>query len=148
MKRKTGNHNERVYLWFVPDNSQRGGWDLAKWLEHPAVNAKEATVLGSISASSDTVESEGRQMTRCWITVSNRKTKKSPSQVGRHQFYVWSCSLACLSALIVAAGMDLSSSLCSSFSRWAVVVEGRFSVNKSAWDRPPPVGREKNSDKI
>ncbi len=39
---------------------------------------------------------------------------------------------------MVAAGRDLSSSLCSSFSRWAVVVEGRFSVNKSARDGPPP----------
>jgi hypothetical protein len=35
---------------------------IAEWLEHLAVNAKVATVLGgSIPASSDTVESEGRQ---------------------------------------------------------------------------------------
>ncbi len=38
---------------------------LAKWLERLAVNAKVATVLGSILASSDTVESEGRQMKQC-----------------------------------------------------------------------------------
>jgi hypothetical protein len=35
---------------------------IAEWLERLAVNAKVATVLGgSIPASSDTVESEGRQ---------------------------------------------------------------------------------------
>ncbi len=38
------------------------GWDLAKWLERLTANAKVATVLDSISASSDKVESEGRQM--------------------------------------------------------------------------------------
>ncbi len=38
------------------------GWDLAEWLERLAVNAKVATVLGSIPAYFDTVKSEGRQM--------------------------------------------------------------------------------------
>ncbi len=44
-----------------------------------AVNAKVATVLGSIPASSDTVESEGRQMQQCWITYIKKSplTKKS-----------------------------------------------------------------------
>ncbi len=37
-------------------------WDLAEWLERLAVNAKAATVLGFFPASSNTVESEGRQM--------------------------------------------------------------------------------------
>jgi hypothetical protein len=32
---------------------------IAEWLERPAVNAKVATVLSSIPASYDTVESEG-----------------------------------------------------------------------------------------
>ncbi len=41
-------------------------WDLAEWLERLAVNAEVATV-GAIPASSDTVESEGRQMKQCWI---------------------------------------------------------------------------------
>jgi hypothetical protein len=41
---------------------------LAKWLERLAVNAKVATVLCLIPASSNTVESEGRQMKQCWIT--------------------------------------------------------------------------------
>ncbi len=36
---------------------QMSGSDLAKWLERLAVNAKVATVLGSIPASSDTVGS-------------------------------------------------------------------------------------------
>jgi len=43
----------------------RRGWDLSEWLERLAVNAKVATVLGSIPSSSDTVESEGRQMKQC-----------------------------------------------------------------------------------
>ncbi len=36
-------------------------------------NAEVATVLGSIPASSDTVESEGRQMKRCWIQYIEKK---------------------------------------------------------------------------
>ncbi len=40
------------------------GWDLAEcWWGL----AKVATVLGSITASSDAVESEGRQMKQCWM---------------------------------------------------------------------------------
>ncbi len=39
--------------------------DLAEWLERLTANAKYATVLGSIPASSDTVESEWRQMKQC-----------------------------------------------------------------------------------
>ncbi len=39
--------------------------DLAEWLERLAANAIVATVLGSIPASSDTVDSEGRQMKQC-----------------------------------------------------------------------------------
>jgi hypothetical protein len=39
--------------------------DLAKWLERPAVSAKVTIVMGSIPASSVTVESEGRQMKQC-----------------------------------------------------------------------------------
>ncbi len=40
------------------------GWDLAEWLERLAANAVVATVLGSITASFDTVESEGRAVYR------------------------------------------------------------------------------------
>ena len=46
---------------------------VAKWLERLAVNAKG---LGSIPASSDTVESEGRQMKQCLITYNNSPLKK------------------------------------------------------------------------
>jgi hypothetical protein len=38
------------------------GLDLTEWLDRLAVNAEVATVLGSIPASSDIVESEGRLM--------------------------------------------------------------------------------------
>ncbi len=46
--------------WDLADS----GWNLAEWLEAVchAPNVEVATVLGSIPASSDTVESEGRQM--------------------------------------------------------------------------------------
>jgi hypothetical protein len=40
----------------------------SQWLERLAANAVVATVLGSIPASSDSVESEGRQMEQCWIS--------------------------------------------------------------------------------
>ncbi len=55
-------------------------WDLAVWLERLAVNAIAATVLGSIQASSDTVESEGRQMKQCWLTskIKRKNQKNSP----------------------------------------------------------------------
>jgi hypothetical protein len=36
-------------------------------IARPTANAIAATVLGSIPASSDTVESVGRQMKQCWI---------------------------------------------------------------------------------
>ncbi len=35
------------------------------WFGRLAVDAKDAIVLGSIPASSDTVESEGRQVKQC-----------------------------------------------------------------------------------
>ncbi len=44
------------------------GLDLAEWLEHLTANAVVATALGPIPASSDTVESEVRQMKQCWIS--------------------------------------------------------------------------------
>ncbi len=43
--------------------------DLAEWLECLTANAKDATVLSSISASSGTVESEWRQMKQCWFKI-------------------------------------------------------------------------------
>ncbi len=58
--------NQTAFLINITD-----GWDLAEWLERLAVNAKVATVQGSIPASSDSVESEGREMKQCWITYIN-----------------------------------------------------------------------------
>ncbi len=49
------------------------GWDLAKWLESLTANAEVATVPDSILASSDTVESEGRQTKQCWIQYIEEK---------------------------------------------------------------------------
>ncbi len=42
-------------------------------VERLTVNAEVATVLGSIPASSDTVESEGRQMKQCWKQYIEKK---------------------------------------------------------------------------
>ncbi len=69
------------------------GWDLAEWwmkssqvgmrfsravtVEHLAVDFKFATVPCSIPATSDTVESEGRQMKQCWITYNRTYMKKN-----------------------------------------------------------------------
>ncbi len=46
---------------------EESGWDLAEWLERVAAKAEVAAVLGSIPASSDTLESEVRQMKQWWI---------------------------------------------------------------------------------
>ncbi len=46
-------------------NQGRRIWLLAEWSERLTVNAKVAPVLGSISASSETVESDGRQLKQC-----------------------------------------------------------------------------------
>jgi hypothetical protein len=51
-----------VLLQRFPVEFHNCGTDLAEWLERLTANAGVATVLGSIPASSDTVESEGRQM--------------------------------------------------------------------------------------
>ncbi len=39
-------------------------------------NAKVAMFLGSIAASSDTVEYEGRQMNQCWVKYYSIKKSK------------------------------------------------------------------------
>jgi hypothetical protein len=51
-----------MHSWTMSEIYPSGRLDLAKRLERLAANAKVATVLGSIPASSDTMESEGRQM--------------------------------------------------------------------------------------
>jgi hypothetical protein len=44
-------------------------------------NAEVATVLGSISASSDTVESEGRRMKQCWIQYIEKNPNNPPVEI-------------------------------------------------------------------
>ncbi len=56
---------ELAYLWMR--FSRVCGWDLSEWLERLTVNAVVATDLGWIPASSDIMESEGRQMKQRWI---------------------------------------------------------------------------------
>ncbi len=58
-----------------PSRSELLTWDLAEWIERLTANAEVATVLGSILASSDTVESEGRQMKQCWLWYKEKKKK-------------------------------------------------------------------------
>jgi hypothetical protein len=58
-----GPHNIKIsatkYLGSFSPSECR--WDLAEWLERLAANAKVATVLASIPAYTDTVESEGAE---------------------------------------------------------------------------------------
>ncbi len=64
-----------IHGWGLTD----GGWDLSERLDRLAVHADVATFLGSISASTDTVESEGQQMKQCWITyIKKKKSYKIP----------------------------------------------------------------------
>jgi hypothetical protein len=57
---------------------------LDQWLERLTANALVATVLGSIPASSDTVESEGRQMKQCLISYIKRKIQTNPPLIFRN----------------------------------------------------------------
>jgi hypothetical protein len=65
-------HNYSIQ-WGTKNKTQKCGGDVAEWLERPTVNAVVATVLGSIPASSDTVEFEGAAD----ATVLNTVHKKS-----------------------------------------------------------------------
>jgi hypothetical protein len=49
----------------------------AEYLERLTANAKAATVLSSVPASSDTMELEGRQIKQCWIMYL--KSPKNPT---------------------------------------------------------------------
>ncbi len=66
----------QVHAQFVntrfQDKILPSGWDLSKRLKRLTANAKVATVLGSIPASADTLESKGRQIKQSW---SKNKTK-------------------------------------------------------------------------
>ncbi len=50
---------------FPVSEYETSGRDLAEWLERLTVNGVVASVLVSLPASSDTVESEGRQTKQC-----------------------------------------------------------------------------------
>ncbi len=62
------------------------GWHLAEWLERLTANAKVATFLGSIPASSDTGEIEGRQTKQCWWKYFQNSPKNPPESSG---IYLW-----------------------------------------------------------
>ena len=61
------NNYKQLLLFQKRDIANNCGWDVAEWLERLTVITEVATVLGSIPASTDTVESEGRQMKQRWI---------------------------------------------------------------------------------
>ncbi len=55
-------------------------------------NAEVAIVLRSIPSTSDTVESEGRQMKQCWIcTVHRKKIQKFPLFKNKLRFFLVLC---------------------------------------------------------
>ncbi len=70
---------DRPWFLFSPRLVQLYSWmkSIAVWLERLTINAKAATVLGSMPASSVTVESEGRQMKQSWRTDFIRKNHKN-----------------------------------------------------------------------
>ncbi len=91
--------------------------DLAKWLERLTVDAKVAIVLGSIPASSDTVESEGRQKKQCWITYITRKPKNSPvKKIGSFSFSFDVFASFCLFPFVFASDFFLVKKFVGLFS--------------------------------
>jgi hypothetical protein len=82
------------------------GWDLTEWLERLTANAEVATGLGSIPTSSDTVESEWRQMKECWIQyIERKKIPKNPPVKIPPQ--LWGCCHRCLKLKTSAATWQL-----------------------------------------
>jgi hypothetical protein len=76
--------------------SSECGCDLAEWLERLTTNAVVATVLGSLPASSVTVESKGRQMKQygiSYIKISLQprpfgdKSSSSPQESTAYNFF-------------------------------------------------------------
>ncbi len=57
---------------------KNGEWDLAEWWERLTVNVKVATILGSISASSDTVKSEVAAEEALLNNVHKNEKSKNP----------------------------------------------------------------------
>ncbi len=56
--------------------SQEKSRDLAEWLKRLTTNSVVATIMGSIQASSGTVESEGQQMKQCRMSYIKKFKKE------------------------------------------------------------------------
>ncbi len=56
---------ESRILHVILENKLKMWMKFSEWLERLITNAKVATVLGSVPASYDTMESEGRHMKQC-----------------------------------------------------------------------------------
>jgi hypothetical protein len=65
-------------IWKTPDKALYSTYVNIFWVRDLTANAVVATVLHSIPASSDTVESEGRQMKECGISYIKRVNPKIP----------------------------------------------------------------------
>ncbi len=65
ISRWTGSAKDQAEVPILASLFLKSGWDLAEWLERLTANAEVATVPGSVPASFDTVESEGRQLQQC-----------------------------------------------------------------------------------
>ncbi len=62
--------------------------DQVEWLERLTANAEVSAVLGSIPASSDTVESERRQMKQCWMKyIFKNQCGSGSATLGLTPFY-------------------------------------------------------------
>ncbi len=115
--RREGMRSSRVWGWDLAELGMRSrregmrssrvwGWDLAERLERLTANAKVATVLGSIPASSGTVESEGRQMKQCWIKYL--KILKNPwkKNLPEKSSFFWMC-VKCTYCTCLAISLSL-----------------------------------------
>ncbi len=86
-------------------------WDLAEWLERLAVNAKIATVLGSIPASTDTVKYEGAEdeavLNNLHKNIKIQKTTRFNRRIliQDDNYYQWIQGLS-LATLMILSGLD------------------------------------------
>ncbi len=62
MEQNTVIKEDCAYYISLMNKASSNKGDLVRWYQRLTTNVKVATVLGSIPASSDTVEYEGRQM--------------------------------------------------------------------------------------
>jgi hypothetical protein len=78
MEQNTVIKDDCDYYISIIDNVPNNKWDLVKWWELLTAIVKVATVLGSIPASSDTVEYEERQMKQIRIKYFLKYRKTPP----------------------------------------------------------------------